>query len=504
MRSTLLLAVLIVVSATAAALASSPSPALADDLAGVAAGGRHTCVLVDLPAPAEDNGVKCWGDNLYGQVGDGTNTDRNTPVSTCATGASPPCSALHEVLTGVSDLTAGGVPTERQGGHTCALTNASGVKCWGRNNEGQLGDGTTIDRNRPVDVVGLTSGVVAVAAGGFHTCAVTAAGAVKCWGRNDEGQLGDGTNTDSSVPRNVSGLSSGVSTVGAGAKHTCALTNGGGLKCWGDNSTGQLGDGNACGLTACNTPVNVSGLTSGVITLAVGGWHGCARVLGDTLMCWGQNRYGQLAAGWNNPNFIHSIPVAVCAAPGCFGYLASVLGVTAGDQHTCAWSTTHAILCWGLNDQGQVGDGTSANHSFPQDECNDSGCQGVLTGVEAVYGGGAHTCALMTGGDLRCWGWNRYGQLGAGTTPTDKVSAPIDVPVSKSPVTPPTGLPGDVSCDGHVNAVDAALVLQFSAGITPTLTCQDNADVNQDGAINSIDAALILQYTAGLIGSLPP
>jgi alpha-tubulin suppressor-like RCC1 family protein len=168
--------------------------------------------------------------------------------------------------------------------HTCALTTGGGVKCWGLNNNGQLGDGTMTDRRTPVDVIGLASGVAAIALGEYHTCAVTMDGNMKCWGSNSYGQLGDGTTTQRLTPVAVSGLI-GVTAIAAAGTRTCALTTSGGMKCWGTNGHGQVGDGT---LTERHTPVDVSGLTSGVAAITAGAVsHVCAddrrwgKVLGE-------------------------------------------------------------------------------------------------------------------------------------------------------------------------------------------------------------------------------
>jgi len=338
----------------------------------VSAGTSHACAVTSVGA------VWCWGDNTYGTVGDGTSSFRTTPVGVIGFGS------------GVAAVAAGDY-------HTCAITSAGGVLCWGANSYGQLGDGTTTYRLAPVAVSGLASDVVAASAGYRHTCVVTSAGAVWCWGRNDYGQLGDGTTTDRTTPVAVSGLESGVVAIATGTSHSCASTSAGAVRCWGSNSGGQLGDGTT---TNRPTPVTVSGLGSGAVAVTAGDGHSCALTSGGAVSCWGWNFYGQLGDGTTTQR---ATPVTVT------GLESGVVGVDAGGGSTCAVTNAGAALCWGGNSYGQLGDGSTTNRLTPV------AVGGLGSGVSTLAMGRWHGCAVTTGGALLCWGHNSSGQLGDGT-----------------------------------------------------------------------------------------
>ena len=195
------------------------------------------------------------------------------------------------------------------------MLNGATVDCWGSNYRGDLGNGTTTDSSTPVGVSGL-SDVIAVTAGEDHTCALLSGGTVDCWGNNLFGQLGDGTFADSPTPVAVSGLS-GAIAVTAGGDHTCALLTGGTIDCWGSDFYGQLGDGQV--QTFSPTPVAVTGLSGGAIAVTAGDTFSCALITGGAVECWGQNSSGQLGNGTTTDS---STPVGVSG----LGSTASVAG----------------------------------------------------------------------------------------------------------------------------------------------------------------------------------
>ena len=355
---------------------TTPAPVngLGSGVQALTAGEMHTCALLS------GGGVMCWGNNLYGQLGDGSTTQRTTPVSVSGLSI-----AAHALTAGVA--------------HTCVLVGGGVAQCWGYNASGQLGDGTTTNRVMPVSVSGLGGAVQAITAGGFHTCALLG-GSVRCWGRNTSGQLGDGTTTNRSTPVYASGLAGPVQVLAAGEYHTCALLGGGGVRCWGRNTSGQLGDGTMSDRT---TPVNVSGLSTGVLALAAGGSHTCALVGASGVKCWGDNASGQLGDGTTTNR---TTPVSISGRPGSLGRARALAG---GGSHTCALFIGGGVQCWGANGSGQLGDGTQTPRPAPVD------VTGLGGPVQALAASGGHTCALLSGGAVQCWGYNGFGQLGDGT-----------------------------------------------------------------------------------------
>ena len=287
------------------------------------------CVVTDL------GGVKCWGNGGNGELGNGGTSNSLTAVP-------------------VTGLSSGVVSVAVAEGHACALLDTGGVKCWGYNGYGQLGDGTTTTRTTPVSVSGLTSGVAEISVGYFNSCAVLTTGAVRCWGWNNQGQIGDGTTTNRSTPTTVSGLGSGVKSVSVGNLHACATLLAGGAKCWGGNGNGELGDGTR---TSRTTPVNVFGLSSVVSAISSGGSLTCILLSTGETKCWGSNWNGEVGSG--SGSGYHAAPVTVS------GLSSGVTAISAGNNHACALLNTGGVKCWGYNANGHVGDGTTIDRSTP-------------------------------------------------------------------------------------------------------------------------------------------
>ena len=340
--------------------------------------------------------------------------------------------------------------------HDCAVLQDGTARCWGRNEYGELGDGTRTYRHAPVTVSGL-SNAFGISIGGHHTCAVLGNGTAKCWGSNSSGELGDGTTTDSLTPVTVSGLSNAVA-ISVGVDDTCALLSDGTAKCWGYNEYhGQLGDGT---MTNRSTPVTVSGL-SNASAISTGGLHTCAVLGNGTAKCWGDNDWGQLGDGTTTdsptPVTVSGLGNAVgitastgtCAVLGdgtakCWGYgrqpsgggetvptptpiavsgLSDATAISASWSHTCALLNGGTAKCWGLNEHGELGDGTTAYSSMPV-------AVSGLADATAIKAGLNHTCALLAGGAVECWG-EYYGLRETEPPPAEPLSSSSTPPLAR-------------------------------------------------------------------------
>ena len=294
-------------------------------------------------------------------------------------------------------------------------------------------------------VAGITN-ATQIAAGG--TCALLPGGQIDCWGDNSVGELGDGTFTGpqackyaacSTAPVAVSGITNAIE-IAAGGDYACALLSSGQIDCWGVNSSGELGDGTDAGPQACNnapcstTPVAVSGITNAT-ELALGEEHACALLLGGQIDCWGDNFSGDLGDGTD------AGPQA-CGGDACSTTPVAVSGITnateivAGDAHTCALLSSGQVDCWGTNVSEQLGDGQfGSGPQFGPQICGffpDAwGCSRTpvavsgITNATEIVAGDAHTCALLLGGQIDCWGDNVEGELGNGATTETSTPVPV-------------------------------------------------------------------------------
>ena len=311
------------------------------------------------------------------------------------------------------------------GYHTIALDEYGDVWAWGANLIGELGDGTNDDKSLPVQVKGpggegIMTGITAIAAGYSHTVVLDENGNVWAWGANHAGQLGDGTNDHANTPVQViaskgDGFLTGVTAIAAGGDFSVALKEDGSVWTWGHNYFGQLGIGTSGAGTNMNRPVRVKGpkgtFLEGIVAVAGGSSHSVALDEDGQVWTWGMNNYGQLGDGTNDDR---SLPVQV-KGPGGKGFLTNVTVVCAGGYHTVALGEDGKARAWGYNASGQLGDGTDINKNTPVVVKAPEG-EGALAGMEKIFGGGHHSIALGQDGSVWTWGNNNSGQLGDGTS----------------------------------------------------------------------------------------
>ncbi|MFM7198282.1 MAG: hypothetical protein ACKO2D_10425, partial [Chloroflexota bacterium] len=359
-------------------------------------GTAHACAIVT------SGQAWCWGNGTSGQLGNSSNDTRTRPERVNTE------QAFASVSAGAS--------------HTCALTAAGAAWCWGAGNSGQLGNNNSSNYIYPVAVAGGKTWT-AISAGYNHTCALATDGAAWCWGDDGSGQLGDGSQSSNTqyAPVAVTGGRTYVS-IAAGGKFTCAIATGGGLWCWGSNASGQVGDG-ASGTNRAS-PVDVSGGKTWATGVA-GTSNACAVTTAGAAWCWGDNSIGQVGNGQGGAGQVVAIPVAVVTPVGTSGVTWARVGV--GDYHTCATTTGGVAYCWGNGDYGKVGDGKQVTaRKAPV------AVSGTSTWTRIGAGGDA-SCGLDATGVPQCWGRNNLGQLGDGTS-TDRAT-PASVIVSWGPVT---------------------------------------------------------------------
>ncbi len=279
------------------------------------------------------------------------------------------------------------------GAFTCALKTDGTVWCWGNNAAGKLGDGTTTNRSRPVQVSGLT-GVTSVEAGYDFTCALKSNGTVWCWGTNGNGQLGNGTTTNSSTPVQVTGLTN-ATQLATGPGHACVVKSDATVACWGWNVHAMLGDGT---YTTRTTPVSVSGITT-ANQVRAGSWNTCVLLVDQTITCWGDMKQFR-GSGGTGSGSARTSPTGISGV--------TLLSNSKG-QHICSKLTDETVKCWGYNDHGQVGDNTQVDKNSPV-------VIPELAGVNAISTNNHTSCAIKADQTVLCWGWGATNQLGNGST----------------------------------------------------------------------------------------
>jgi len=443
-----------------------PSGRVATDR--IALGDAHTCAIKD------DGTVWCFGDNSDGQLGNSSfgPPDSTTPVQTSGFGTGR---TAVQVAAG-----------ER---HTCALLDNGEVWCWGYNGNLELG---SVGGSQPDPVkVPLGAGITAsrIFVGGRVSCALTSDTRLTCWGQNHKGQIGNGTVLASGgvAPAAVSNIPTSFvpANVDPGGRHVCAAATGGAVWCWGDDDRNQLGTA-ADGAAAVNVPGQADTVTT-ARSVATGLDYSCAVLTDDTVSCWGRNHLAQLGRG--------SVTPASTAGPAAVSIGVPVSKVAAGKAFACALTTAGAVWCWGENTASQIGDATAGSPRLAPAQVSNLGGTAV-----DVVAGGAHACAVLSSGEVRCWGDNSAGQLGMGGTDYSVRDAPATVasltvtpaptvPTTAPPTVPPTTAPPMTSPTTAPAMTPAATASPGSIASTSTTTTTvspaSGASTGTTGAVTS-------------------
>ncbi|MCH9680058.1 MAG: hypothetical protein K0V04_01390 [Deltaproteobacteria bacterium] len=389
----------------------------------LAPGGSHTCAALDTGS------VRCWGNGSAGRtgLGQGVTIGDDEPASAAAVvtlGA-----AVDQIVAGAS--------------HTCVRYVDAAVRCFGRSLEGQLGYGVPGDigddeapNEAPFVLLGGTVSMLSSSAGAFHNCALLEQGGVRCWGLADNGRLGVpgltgaiGDDEELALLPTVDVGGTAVD-VAVGAEHSCVRFAGGGVRCWGHNASGQLGQGNTDDVGDNESPASVPTIALGgpVAQIAAGFFHNCVLLEAGFVRCWGRGNNGRL--GYGNTVWIGDNEVPSSAGNVDVGGV--VVELTAGNAHSCARLDTGAVRCWGWAGMGQLGYGDLEDVG---DDEVPAEAGDVPLGAPAVRiaAGGNHTCALLDTGRVRCWGSADHGRLGYGDLETigdDETPARVgDVPM---------------------------------------------------------------------------
>ena len=386
----------------------------------ISASKGHSCAL------ASDHTVWCWGDDTDGQLGDGPVVNGTTQLQLVPV----PVVVASGKLGGVKAITTGYL-------HSCALLTGGTVLCWGSDQSGQLGDGTTGEgtwstRVVPVAVrngtdTGKLTHVTSISASQYHTCAVRKDHTAWCWGYDASGELGDGLRGDAVLHlhplpvqvRNGSHALSGVTAISAGVNFTCARRSDATAWCWGSDFQGNLGDGTTghAGDHDRLRPVQVrsaSGPLTNVKAISSGEGGACALRTDGSAWCWGDAYNGQIGDG-HRGDATNSRLKAVRVHQG-HGLFTAATAITTGSAHSCALRSDHTAWCWGYDAYGELGDGTTGHGGLRLLPVQVHKGSGKMTHVKAIDAGTVHTCALRTDSTVWCWGADYLGQLGDGTT----------------------------------------------------------------------------------------